>query len=82
MIISDLSYLEVVSEAPSIVGGNCSISVSIVNGKRIIKTSGCKGVRKEIIVKKLNSGSTIFSTSVSIKGFKVRGKAVTTSTTR
>lgn len=42
MVIFDLSYLEDVSEAASVVGGDCSVEVSIVNGKATTKKSpGC-----------------------------------------
>ena len=40
MIISDLSHLEDVDEALTIVGGNCSLSVSSVNGKTRVTSSG------------------------------------------
>lgn len=52
MIISELSYLEDVSQAPSVVGGACFLQISIVNGKASIISKGCS-------FQKVNNGSNI-----------------------
>lgn len=54
MKIFDLSYLEDVSEAASIVGGS-SLKISTKNGKTHIQSSGFKVVKKETKSKRGNS---------------------------
>jgi hypothetical protein len=72
MVISDLNYLEAVSEAPSIIGGGY-ISVRNVNGKASIKTKGFKSVKKRIIKNKAGkvvSISVIAGSSATYSGNK------------
>ena len=72
MKIFDLSYLEDVSEAPSIVGGN-SLSIKIKNGKADIQSKGFKVVKKEV---KGGKGISITATSAGSSATKV---SITTS---
>ena len=77
MHICDLSYLEDVSEASSVVGG-ASLKISINNGKTRIQSKGFKVVKKES--KKNGVNSISITATSSNKGGSYSNVSVTSST--
>lgn len=59
MTLSDLSYLENLSEDFNINGGSCSLTAQMVNGKATAKSKGCPLKKK--VVKKGSTTTYIFT---------------------